>query len=204
MKKTKMILATAVLTAGLLGTGYAYWTDSLSVGGTISTGRLDVNITEVSKAALPEGSEIGNADKFNESAENNNGFSISKSDDKVTFNISNIHPGAEPVISFKFKNEGTISAKLLSEYNISSIQTGNLAAFNFKVATSEAGLETATVANGDAQIKRAFFNLLSNGLKPGEEIELFVKVSVNENYADQGMDKKVAYTLTFPWNQYNK
>ena len=44
MKKGKFLIGAVVLSLGLLGTGYAYWTDQVSIGATVETGYLDVGL----------------------------------------------------------------------------------------------------------------------------------------------------------------
>ena len=47
MKKGKFLIGAVVLSLGLLGTGYAYWTDQVSIGATVETGNLDVGLKKV-------------------------------------------------------------------------------------------------------------------------------------------------------------
>ena len=40
MKKPKMLVATLVCAVLLMGVGYAWWTDSISINGTVATGNM--------------------------------------------------------------------------------------------------------------------------------------------------------------------
>jgi predicted ribosomally synthesized peptide with SipW-like signal peptide len=46
MKKSKLLVGVLVASMALLGTGYAYWTDQLTVNATVTTGELKVVYTE--------------------------------------------------------------------------------------------------------------------------------------------------------------
>lgn len=78
MKKSKLLVGVLVASMALLGTGYAYWTDQLTVNATVSTGELKVVYTE--------GQTEGITGELNETKEIKSGekpkdhlFSISKS-----------------------------------------------------------------------------------------------------------------------------
>ncbi len=45
MKKSKLLVGVLVASMALLGTGYAYWTDTLTIKGTVKTGELEVKYT---------------------------------------------------------------------------------------------------------------------------------------------------------------
>ena len=83
MKRTKLMLGVAALSAALLGTGYAAMTDVLQINSTVNTAKFDVNFNgnkltvgktgeglkedgsndkyEVKKAEATTGDEIGRA-----------------------------------------------------------------------------------------------------------------------------------------------
>ena len=46
MKSRKMIIAVITISIMLLGTGYAYWTETLTIDNTVSTGYLDVRFID--------------------------------------------------------------------------------------------------------------------------------------------------------------
>ncbi|MDV2990051.1 MAG: hypothetical protein P3T54_07885 [Dehalogenimonas sp.] len=48
MKKIGLLLITLVMALGALGVGYAAWTDEIYISGTVQTGDVDINITELS------------------------------------------------------------------------------------------------------------------------------------------------------------
>ncbi|HHZ16649.1 MAG TPA: signal peptide protein, partial [Clostridia bacterium] len=43
MKKARLLIAVLVCSVMMLGIGYAWWNDTLTVSGTVETGKFDVN-----------------------------------------------------------------------------------------------------------------------------------------------------------------
>ena len=100
MKKSKMLIATLVCAVMLMGVGYAWWTDSISLGGTVATGNMDV-IWENYEPILPlvlTGAYI-DAD-------------VDASEDAIEFTFSNLYPGGFANIDCVAKNESSIPVKL--------------------------------------------------------------------------------------------
>ena len=126
MKKTKLITGLSVLTIALLGTGYAYWSDSFSVKTTVTTGVLDVEIsqTEGQEAAYyyTEFRDIFGNDESGKISDVSHYFgeAIKKMDatlinDKengngtvLTINIEEMHPGVSFEFPFTVKDHTTI------------------------------------------------------------------------------------------------
>ena len=119
MKKTKFMIGALVLSMGLLGTGYAYWTDTLAVGATVDTGHLNVKFanheskdfylndmahdvdgkytTFVSTTSLLDGPAQGDYD---------NG------EDLISIKVNELIPGGYTCVKADMVNTGTVAARL--------------------------------------------------------------------------------------------
>jgi len=146
MRKYKFIALAMVLAVMLMGAGYAYWTETLKISTTVSTGDLDVrfapkyisgdydyrldlenilkNIWNLYKGeAIDEG-------KFME-------VSLQPSEDfkKLTFTVTDIYPGAGGFLHFALINTGTVPATLTEiNYEIDPESTEGLEdAFDYTI-----------------------------------------------------------------------
>ena len=100
MKKTKMLVATLVCAVLLMGVGYAWWTDSISINGTVATGNMDV-IWENCEPLLPlvlTGPYIKT--------------DVDASEDAINFTFSNLYPGGFANIDCVAKNNSSIPVKV--------------------------------------------------------------------------------------------
>ncbi len=112
MKKFKFLILIIYLALMLTGAGYAYWTDSLAVNTTVSTGELSVRFEKnelnglkfpeikTSKYVMDSSLKIGNDD------------SILTDDNVATVNVPNLYPGAWIAYRLKAVNSGTIPVKI--------------------------------------------------------------------------------------------
>ncbi|MGL4344446.1 MAG: hypothetical protein ACRCTE_04545 [Cellulosilyticaceae bacterium] len=112
MKSTKFMAGALVLSIGLLGTGYAYWTDALTVGTTVSTGELRVEY-------------IGGGNPNTVKSEYVETEKVATQDDTKEFKvkIGNMYPGASNTFNRELQNFGTIPAQ------IDTIEVGATEAF---------------------------------------------------------------------------
>lgn len=107
------IVACALL---LMGTGYAYWTDKLTVAGTVSTGELNVKLEKLKSENLggfTDAVELDGEDLSSEFSKADgyiNLLSLSEKSAKVT--VSDMYPGYAHTFKFTAKNFGTVAAKL--------------------------------------------------------------------------------------------
>ncbi|MDU2673352.1 MAG: SipW-dependent-type signal peptide-containing protein [Clostridium sp.] len=231
MKNVKTLIGSVVLAAGLLGTGYAYWTDSLSVGGTISTGSFDINYVNP-QIVLTDGSnitdtELGKSDNWDKNVRPGvdgtyyeNGICTIETDEfagmeRVKFKISNLHPGESPVVKFTIKNDGTVKAVVRN----SDVSAGEskpypntgyyLDAYKFKMSTSLEGLNTANeVVGSTSNLKNEMRKLLADGVEGGAEQDVYIQIAVNEEKSGkigtEGMDYAAEFDISMMWQQYNR
>lgn len=96
MKKTKSLALVLVVAIMMMGAGYAYWTEDLTINTTVDTGILDVTFEE------PANIDDENVDQPNADV-SPDGHTMS-----VTFN--DIYPGVSNTIYFDMVNNGTLGA----------------------------------------------------------------------------------------------
>lgn len=98
MKKSKFLLGTLVLATALMGTGYAAWTDALTVKSTVSTGEFDMNFN--GNGTLEQSDYVVAEQIVNK--------------DSATITVSNLYPGAQVDFGINMDNDGTVPAKVAS------------------------------------------------------------------------------------------
>lgn len=107
MKKIGVLLLVLVVALGALGIGYAAWQDSLSVGTTVNTGKLDVTFWQYTPVDIP----ILGMDTTRY-VSTTPGFRLLNADEH-SFTVSNMYPGAEAWVEYSAVNRGTIPAKVV-------------------------------------------------------------------------------------------
>lgn len=110
MKRSKFMIGALVLSMGLLGVGYASWTDMLEVNATVSTGNLDVRWENTDKQV--RGEQEVTYDIEIDDQENNDDLAYNNEDDKLIITAENLSPGEQIVYTVDVVNEGTLKAKL--------------------------------------------------------------------------------------------
>lgn len=102
MKKLGSIFIALVVAFSLMGVGYATWTQTLTVNGTVNTGTFDVVFNSFTAPAGTIGS----------------GVIVPVTPDgtdpthKYIVSVSNLYPGKDEDITFVLKNTGTVPAKI--------------------------------------------------------------------------------------------
>lgn len=123
MKKYKFIALALVFAVMLMGAGYAYWTETLTINSTVSTGDLDVRFApHVIHGDYDHNLNLDNFfknlwDLVNDQKIDEGKFmdvSVEPSEDskKLIFTVSDIYPGAGGFLHFALVNTGTVPATL--------------------------------------------------------------------------------------------
>ena len=99
MKKTKFLALTLVVAIMMMGAGYAYWSQVLTVEGTVDTGELNV-IFEETIEVFEEGPYLPNA----------NAYPLGEDKHFMRFSFQDAYPGAEGNLHYTLTNIGTIGA----------------------------------------------------------------------------------------------
>lgn len=105
MKKTKLIAVSLVIAVILMGAGYAYWQEDLTVTNTVTTGDLNIIFEKNSASdydnATPKDKDYVDVDVYDSNEGKN-----------LTFTLDKLYPGAGGKMSFKIRNVGTVPAKV--------------------------------------------------------------------------------------------
>lgn len=170
MKKTRMLLATLVCAVMLMGVGYAAWSDSVTLAGTVNTGELNVRFENTQfEPFVPTTHASGYATAVFNKLEKEN----------IEFTFDKLHPGVVGVVDVAVKNVGDFPAKLA---NATVITTGDevlkddiyVQALYYKMGTNGlpvSGTFNATPYVSLDQLETTLENALSAfELAPGESI----------------------------------
>jgi hypothetical protein len=106
MKRIGLILLVLVFALGAMGAGYAYWSQSLNINGSVDTGELAVTFTSVASDDPALHEEIVGYDAAS--------TVITNTSDTVTFTVTNAYPGYSSGATITVHNAGTIPVKLAS------------------------------------------------------------------------------------------
>lgn len=109
MKKTKFIALVLVVAIGLMGAGYAAWSDSILINTTVQTGQLDVHFVEDAEILLADphvGIEVDYANDGSDSTDGQSDLDIAN----VT--ITNMYPKAEAKVTLRIQNNSTIPVNM--------------------------------------------------------------------------------------------
>jgi hypothetical protein len=100
-KRSKMLAIIMVLTFALTGVGYAAWTDTLYINGSVSTGNLDVQFDGEPWLPADAHAPFVKVTKCEYNPEKN----------ICTWEVGNLYPGAWVKLDVQQKNVGSIPAK---------------------------------------------------------------------------------------------
>lgn len=101
MKKTRFLALVLVVSLMMMGAGYAFWQDDVTITNTVDTGNLDFAL---STPAVTTG-----ADYVTEE------FDIDAEDaDVATLNLEEMYPGATVVATINVTNTSTMATKLIN------------------------------------------------------------------------------------------
>lgn len=108
MKKSRVLALTLVVAVVLMGAGYAYWSETLTINNTVKTGELDLQFDYPTYDGdyddkYPYSDDYMKVDSYFEDEKH-----------KLVFELEDVYPGGGGWLNFKIKNTGTVPAKLTS------------------------------------------------------------------------------------------
>jgi hypothetical protein len=161
MKKIGFIVLALVLALGAIGAGYAAWSQSFTIGGTVDTGTYVLSIAQTPAASVTPVQNVATCSVGTVTSTGNGaGFSI---------NIANGFPGLTYTIPYVISNTGSIPAKVTGFTFADGTGTpvaytgGNTVAFTLK----DAGTDTFTVNASISGIATNDIIAATSGTKSG-------------------------------------
>ena len=190
MKKSRLLIAVLVCAVMMMGVGYAWWNDVLTVHGTVQTGTFDVDFVDTSIE------KIGSENYLDISVN-------SGQDDCIGFTVGNLYPGAEFKVTSGFVNNGSIPVKIgkAEIANINSNINSNEYANAILVDTNNDGAYETPISEWVANIVS---NLDTVKIASNETLAGTVNFQVNPELSNNLQGQSVTFNLKFDWVQFNK
>lgn len=198
-----------VLSTTLMGTGYALWTDELTINTAVTTGNLDMDITYTTDKNTF-------ADKLDLSTEYSELNRTTVKENEVKYDLTNMYPGAFETYMLAIKNKGTIGTKgsinvtyegELEEYMYVQIQ-------EFIFTEKSGGKPVNVVTDNKKQYTiaeaRTYINeiLVNKGvIEPEHEIKIKFTIGMSnkaENDTQGKLGENEQITMNFDWVQHNQ
>lgn len=183
MKKTRLLIATLVCAIMLMGVGYAWWTDTITLGGTVATGHMDVIFSQADLSGF-DSIAGGSA-------------SLSENKKTITCTFTNLYPGAQGILNTGIINNSTIPVKLS---NVDVTFSGDVAQLKPYLLVS------LDPNSGFVTIDQFVNNIESyiSELSIGENVsgQLYCKMD-EEAPNDSTEGKSIGFNITFDWQQFN-
>lgn len=221
MKKARLLIVTLVCTVMLMGVGYAWWTDSVAIGGTAATGNMDVHFENGIFFPIVLSSPYVKPSR------------IIVESRKIACKFDNLYPGAIGNVDFVVKNDSTIPVKLDTAkitVNGDADLKSNLTAFAVFYKVDKNGLPVYPSFDWtDVVLLEQLAGELNEKLKditlyPGERLffgvpedregpydldnngekESCIVLCLDPQAPNATQGKSVSFTLTMDWKQFNK
>lgn len=107
MNSRKMLITAITIAIMLLGTGYAYWTETLTISNTVSTGYLDVKFIDA------DAWDFDDSETFHHRSNLVIAHKTIAADGRsISLTVDNLYPGSGASLDFLVENTGTIPAKI--------------------------------------------------------------------------------------------
>ena len=190
MKRSRLLIAVLVCAVMMMGVGYAWWNDVLTVNGTVKTGTFDVDFVNSSIEKIGAGNYL---EISVNSEQDDDGV------DYIDFTVGNLYPGAEFEVTSGFVNNGSIPVKI-GEAKITGINS-NECANAILVDTDKDGDYEATISEWVANIG-SYLNTVE--IASNQTLADTFKFQVNPELSNELQGQSVTFNLKFDWVQFNK
>lgn len=200
MKKKILVIALAIAVM-LMGAGYAYWTDQISVDSVVGTGEFDVNIVKVSDGGGDRnpGKATTNWEKY---MKVDTDFVQGTPTKSLNATISNLYPGSVAHLSFDIENNGSLPA-VLDSINVdyaaitgSAIVDEIYYRVDYKVVQD--GVQVGTPKHYIDGVGLATFESKLNTLLSGITLEPGQMLIIGDPVDENGQDLENKYTFELP------
>lgn len=221
MKKSKVLIATLALSAALMGTGYAYWTQAITTTATVNTANFNVKFETIKESKdvikkVYEGieSETASTTPYDGNSKSADLPSASDAPDqikdtvikakngKMTFTTKNLFPGTEVVAKVKVINESTIPVYGIPD----KMALGDIPVKDIKceIFDKDPSAEDAKAYDANYPI-----TLKEAGSTDGASKDVWVKISMlstvgRDNNGNKHVNKKIKGDIKINWHQFNE
>lgn len=223
MKRSKFMIGALVLSMGLLGTGYAYWTDALQVNTTVTTGKLDVDVTggEMTFKYVDTNSAMNGENAFGtleaEGASENlirwetaPVVEVAEDGTEMNIEIGNLHPGTEFRYTYTLTNDSTMPIKaVITKPEATTLQSvkGDLDGIEVKLVRGETEFLPEETATTFADKMESVLIQAYGDLAPDQgALEDTIVITAPGSLDEEKLVEDQEYpTLTFDiqWHQHN-
>lgn len=215
------MIGALVLSMGLLGTGYALWTDTLAVNTTVNTGHLNIKFDKLNKVDNYRNNYDNKVDsKYTtfssevELAEGPATGDYNNANDQINIKIDKMVPGASTKVTAKMVNDGTVAARL--EKITPNVKEGMDAklqeALNVEIKVSDddmvfpiyKGTLKGLIDKGGVTITPDIFGrdiLFVPNTSADTDINLEMKVEISKDATNEIQEKAAEFTVDFVFNQ---
>lgn len=185
MKKFKGIFGILVMITGILGTGYAYWMDSLQVYATVSTGTFDVQYCEEHTEGDTDGVSV---------------LEVDIDEGIADIRIDKIAPGCELSATLCFKNEGSVNA-ILNQIRIDSLEYDDECdVVEYRAEIGENIISGNNLALFEEEAEK-LLDMLKLSTGECKSIIITAFIPYDEEQYQKGQDKSCKFEMIFDWRQ---
>jgi hypothetical protein len=208
MRKVKLLIAVLVCSVMMMGVGYAWWQDSITVATTVNTGDLNMEFMDGSRIIEQSGYITGSFEFGEEeitetvtvpklicpwrwhchddSCYKEVQKSVSKTVDTkkvLECTLNNLYPGAKVDLRIPVKNAGSIGA-YFDKVTITDVAGKDIGNLNCELLTED-GYTSEIKPNGTKAFK------------------VRVTVTDGKRYNNDSQDSTATFKLNFFWKQFN-
>jgi hypothetical protein len=189
MKKVKILIAVLVCSVMMMGVGYAWWSDSITMATTAKTGTLNVEFEKYGNGLATNGTskyvtgfaKVPYTKKW--VGGNHHGhWEYTYDYDVVNCTLNNLYPGAQAVVELKVENTGSIPAQF---DDLTITNTGDAGIYSW--------LEIKPCTDTDEGLV----------LDPDESATFKVLVTVREGMGNNYQNSTATFNIQFNWIQWN-
>lgn len=220
MKKTKFMIGVLVLSMGLLGTGYALWTDTLAVKTTVDTGNLNIKFDNLNKVDNYMNNKVPGVDgtytTFKSTAKLAEGPAsgdYNNSNDQIDITINEMVPGASTQVTARMVNDGTVAARLAKI--TPQVKEGSIdlqKALNVEIMVYDNDFVPITIYKGTLKelidkkgvtITADLFgrDILFVPGKADDDIQLGINVEISKDATNEIQKQAASFTVDFAFEQ---
>lgn len=192
MKRTKVLALVLVAAVMMMGAGYAYWTQDLTIENTVTTGELEVVFTAPSVTVDDYMDLNGTSTLVPATLDGPHA---------LTMNLYDAYPGAEIGVVFSLMNDGTMAANVRDFDITNSVNSDLVLCTSYKIGSS--AIVTMAAGSTLAETLEAIDDIdLDKGVTKAVTMNLQIDPDADENLAENDADA-ISFTINAIAHQYN-